>query len=301
MSDRVPGAVIGLGSMGKGAALSMVRAGIETHAFDIRPEAVAEFAASGGHGHDSAAGAVARAGVVFLFVVNADQAEDVLFGAGAAVAAARPGTVFALSVTQDPARTVAIADRLLAAGMLCLDAPVSGGSAKALAGEMTVMASGPARAFEIAAPHLAAVAARVFPLGDDVGAASRMKMINQLLAGVHIAAAAEAMALAGAAGMDLDQVLAVIRDCAGTSWMFENRGPHIAAGDYTPHSAVDIFVKDLGIVTGAANGMGASVPLSQTALDLFREAAAAGYGRQDDAAVAKVLAHRAGIRLPGME
>lgn len=296
-----PAAVIGLGSMGRGAALSLLRAGIATHAADIRPEAVADVAAAGGTGHGTAAGAVAEAGVAFLFVVNADQAEDVLFGPGGAVAAARPGTVFTLCVTQPPGRAVALAGRLEAAGMLWLDAPVSGGSAKALVGEMTIMASGPEAAFVAAAPHLAAIATRLFRLGEAPGAGSRIKAINQLLAGVHIAAAAEAMTLAAAQGLDLATVLEIISQCAGTSWMFENRGPHIVAGDYTPHSAIDIFVKDLGIVAEAAQESGASVPLSLAALALFREASELGYGRQDDAAVAKVLARRAGLRLPGME
>ncbi|SED85963.1 L-threonate dehydrogenase [Rhodobacter sp. 24-YEA-8] len=292
-------AVIGLGSMGRGAALSLLRAGLETHAFDIRPEARADFAAQGGLAHETAAAAVAAAEVVFLFVVNADQAEDVLFGTGQAVAVAQSGTVFAVSVTQDPARAEDQARRLREAGMLPLDAPVSGGSAKALAGEMSVMASGPEAAFLKAGPALDAIAGRVFRLGAAPGAASKMKMINQLLAGVHIAAAAEAMVLARAAGLDLHEVIGVIGDCAGMSWMFGNRAPHIANGDYTPHSAVDIFVKDLGIVTGAALGLGASVPLSDSALALFREAAGAGLGREDDAAVAKVLAARAGVTLPG--
>jgi len=293
-------AVIGLGSMGRGAALSLLRAGIKTHAFDIRPDALADFAANGGVAHDSAAGAVKGAEVVFLFVVNADQVEDVVFGTGGAVAVAGPGTVFVISVTQGPASTIAQARRLADAGMLCLDAPVSGGSAKALAGEISVMASGPAAAFDRAAPHLAAIAGRVFPLSDAPGAASKMKLINQLLAGVHIAATAEAMVLAAASGLDLHQVLKVIGDCAGASWMFGNRGPHIADGDYTPHSAIDIFVKDLGIVSDAARDLGASVPMASGARDLFCEAASQGLGREDDAALAKILATRAGILLPGM-
>ena len=293
--------VIGLGSMGRGAAHSLLRAGIETHAFDVRPEALDDLAAAGGHAHQSSAAAVTGAEVVFIFVVNADQAEEVLFGPEGAVAAARPGTVFAVSVTQAPARAEDQARRLLELGMLPLDAPVSGGSVKALAGEMSIMASGPAAAFERAAPYLDAISARVFRLGEAPGAASRMKMINQLLAGVHIAAAAEAMVLAAASDMDLNEVIEVISDCAGMSWMFGNRAPHIADGDYTPHSTVEIFVKDLGIVTSAAGTLGASVPLSDKALTLYREAAANGLGSEDDSSVAKVLAARAGIRLPGME
>lgn len=301
MTDiKAPAAVIGLGSMGGGAALSLARAGMETRAFDIRPDAVEAIAAQGASGCDTVAQAVSGAGTVFLFVVNADQADDVLFGDKGAVAAAARGTLFVLCMTQPPRRAVAFAQALDEAGMLCLDAPVSGGSAKALSGEMTIMASGTEAALARAEPYLSAIASKVFRLGDRAGPASQMKMINQLLAGVHIAAAAEALTLAAAQGLDLDTVLEVIGECAGTSWMFQNRGPHIAAGDYTPHSAVDIFVKDLGIVTQEAQASRASVPMSDAALDLFRAASQAGHGHEDDAAVAKILAGRAGIRLPGM-
>ena len=139
----------------------------------------------------------------------------------------------------------------------------------------------------------------MFRLGEDPGAGARMKTINQLLAGVHIAAAAEALALADAFDMDLAEVHRVIQSCAGNSWMFANRGAHVVAGDYTPHSAVDIFVKDLGIVTDAARGAGAPTPLSDAALELFRQASAAGMGRLDDSAVALFLAREGGRRLPG--
>lgn len=292
-------AVIGLGSMGQGAARSLLRAGIETAGCDIRPEAAAALADAGGRAAATPAQAAAGADVVFVYVVNAAQSDAVLFGKDGAAAAAVAGTVFLLCATMPPADAERLAARLADAGMLAIDAPVSGGSARAASGEITVMASGPAAAFDRAGPALDAVAARVFRLGERPGDGSRMKMINQLLAGVHIAAAAEAMVLAASQRMDLAQVLEVISTCAGTSWMFENRGPHIVAGDWTPHSAVDIFVKDLGIVTGAADAAGCPVPLSQTALDLFRAASDAGMGRLDDAAVARVLARRAGVALPG--
>lgn len=198
-----------------------------------------------------------------------------------------------------PADAQDICARLAQAGMLAIDAPVSGGSVKAAAGEISMMAAGPAAAFDRAAPVLEAISATVFRLGEEPGAGARMKTINQLLAGVHIAAAAEALALADAFGMDLAEVHRVIQSCAGNSWMFANRGAHVVAGDYTPHSAVDIFVKDLGIVTDAARGAGAPTPLSDAALELFRQASAAGMGRLDDAAVALFLARRGGRRLPG--
>ncbi|MBT9369667.1 L-threonate dehydrogenase [Rhizobium sp. CSW-27] len=292
--------VIGLGSMGWGAALSLIRAGFLVRGVDIRPDVLARFSAEGGEAHASPAAAAASE-IIFLFVVNSDQARQVLFGEDGIVAAAPHGSVFVLCVTMAPSQTVEIAGQLVRAGMQVIDAPVSGGHLKALAGEMTIMGSGPDAAFAAAEEALAAVAARVFRLGEEIGLGSRVKMINQLLAGVHIAAAAEALTLAARCGLDLRTVYDVIRVSAGSSWMFENRGAHIVEGDYTPRSAVNIFVKDLGIVAAEAGREGGDTPLTRTALALFQEAAAAGLGLEDDAAVAKVLAERAGLRLPGME
>ncbi|HWT64008.1 MAG TPA: L-threonate dehydrogenase [Ochrobactrum sp.] len=291
--------VIGLGSMGWGAATSLLRAGFHVKGVDVRHEVLQRFEAAGGEAYPTAAEA-GSSNVVFVFVVNSDQAKDVLFGTHGALASAVEGTVFLLCVTMAPSVTVEIAARLEADGMLVIDAPVSGGHQKALSGEMTVMGSGSNAAFNIAASSLDAVAGKVFRLGEAPGLGSKVKMINQLLAGVHIAAAAEALTLAAKVGLDLETVFDVIRVSAGSSWMFENRGPHIVDGDYTPRSAVNIFVKDLGIVTAEASDAGGSTPLSQTALELFNQAAEAGFGSQDDAAVAKILALKSDVILPGM-
>ena len=292
--------VIGLGSMGWGAALSLLRAGFHVKGVDIRDEVLKRFRAEGGEAFSAPADA-GKSDVVFVFVVNSDQAREVLFGPKGAVHNAAPGTVFLLCVTMAPSATVDIAAKLEAAGMAVIDAPVSGGYQKALTGEITVMGSGADAAFAKAAPALDAVAAKVFRLGEELGLGSKVKMINQLLAGVHIAAAAEALTLAAKVGLDLQTVFDVIRVSAGSSWMFENRGPHIVDGDYTPRSAVNIFVKDLGIVTGEAADAGGSTPLTEAALALFSQASEAGFGLEDDAAVAKILASRSEIALPGME
>ena len=146
---------------------------------------------------------------------------------------------------------------------------------------------------------LDAISTRVFRLGDAPGEGSRMKLVNQHLAGVHIAAAAEALVLAIGMGLDPHRVIETIRDCAGTSWMFENRGPHIADGDYRPLSAVDIFVKDLGIVLEESARQGLDPVLAASALDQFQRAAAAGWGRNDDSAVAKIYAARRRHRAAG--
>ncbi|MBB4145266.1 L-threonate dehydrogenase [Rhizobium rhizoryzae] len=300
MTRQMTATVIGLGSMGWGAALSLLRAGFDVKGVDIRSDVLASFEKEGGKAYPDAASA-GESDVVFVFVVNSRQAEEVLFGERGALKSAKAGTVFLLCVTMAPTATMELAERLSSAGMQVIDAPVSGGHIKALAGEITVMASGPDQAFDHAAAALDAVSAKVFRLGSEVGLGSKVKMINQLLAGVHIAATAEALTLAAAEGLDLRTVFDVIRVSAGSSWMFENRGAHIVDGDYTPRSAVNIFVKDLGIVTSEADKAGASTPLSAAALALFKEATESGLGLEDDAAVAKILAERASIKLPGME
>ncbi|MDB5553643.1 MAG: 2-hydroxy-3-oxopropionate reductase [Rhizobium sp.] len=301
LQDTRTVAVIGLGSMGWGAALSLLRAGFAVAGCDIRPDVLQRFAEAGGRDCATPAKAAAAAGVVFVFVVNSSQAEEVLFGTDGALQTAAKGTVFLLCTTMAPSATIAIAERLEAAGMLVVDAPVSGGHLKALSGEITIMSSGSDAAFARAQSALDAISAKVFRLGDRPGAGSQVKMINQLLAGVHIAATAEAMALAAKTGIDLKTLYDVICVSAGSSWMFENRGEHIVSGDYTPRSSVDIFVKDLGIVTSEADSAGAVTPLATAALALFKEASEAGLGREDDAAVAKVLAKKSGAVLPGID
>lgn len=291
--------VIGLGSMGYGAAISCVREGLTTSGVDLNPSAREAFAACGGHALSSIAEAT-DVDCVLVFVINADQAEQVIFDSGL-LQTLNPDAVIVNCVTLAPSRAESIAQRVQDAGFGYIDAPVSGGAAKARTGQMSIMASGADHHFEHVQPVFDAISERVFRLGTTPGAGSQMKLVNQLLAGVHIAAAAEALNLAAGLKMDLHQVIDVISHCAGTSWMFENRGPHIADGDYTPLSNVNIFVKDMGIVTGEAAHTGISTPLSETALALYQEAAKQGLGGEDDSAVAKVLAARSGVTLPGAD
>jgi len=289
--------VIGLGSMGYGAAISCLRAGITTSGVDLNPAAREAFAKDGGAAFPSVS-EVTGVDCVLVFVINADQAEQVLFESGL-FPNLTSDAVIINCVTLAPSRAESIAKRIGDAGFAYLDAPVSGGAAKARDGRMSIMASGDPNHFKRVQPVLDAISEKVFRLGDTPGAGSQMKLINQLLAGVHIAAAAEALTLAAGLKMDLHEVIDVISHCAGSSWMFENRGPHIADGDYTPLSNVNIFVKDLGIVTEEAGRTGIVTPLSDTALSLYREAAESGLGGEDDSAVAKLLARRSGIVLPG--
>ena len=288
--------VIGLGSMGLGVARALLGKGLEVHGFDVRPEPLAALAAAGGAPGATPAAVAGRVDTLVVLVVNAAQTEAVLFGKDGAVPALRRGAVVVTSATVAPEYAAALGDRLGEAGLLHLDAPVSGGAAKAATGQLTVMASGAPAAFEGARPVLDAMAAKVHRLGDRSGQGSKVKMVNQLLAGVHIAAAAEAMALCIRAGADPAVVYDVICGSAGASWMFQNRVPHILAGDYTPLSAVAIFVKDLGIVLDSGRTLGMPLPLTSTAHQMFLHAAAAGHAGEDDSAVVKIFP---GVPLPG--
>jgi putative dehydrogenase len=232
---------------------------------------------------------------VLLLVVNAAQCRAVLFGENGLAARLRPGTGVMVSATISAADSQAIAAGLAQHGLLMLDAPVSGGAAKAAEGQITVMAAGPRAAFDRLRPVLDAVAGKVYEISEEIGQGATVKIIHQLLAGVHIAAGAEAMALAARAGIPLDTMYDVVTHAAGNSWMFENRMRHVVDGDYTPHSAVDIFVKDLRLVTETALSLNFPLPLATTAYTMFANASNAGFGREDDAAVIKTFA---GISLP---
>ncbi|MBS1229182.1 MAG: 3-hydroxyisobutyrate dehydrogenase [Proteobacteria bacterium] len=295
---KMPVGVVGLGAMGMGVALSLVREGFEVHAFDLRPEAVQKVVDAGGHAGESLAAMAKLVDVLITVVVNAEQTEAVLFGANGdsgAAAHLKPGSVVIASATVSPEFAKALGKRLADAGLLMIDGPISGGAAKAASGEMTIMSSGSPAAYAKCQPVLEAIAGKIYKLGDEVGPGSVVKMVNQLLAGVHIAAAGEAMALAIRAGADPAQVYEVITHSAGNSWMFENRVPHILAADYTPLSAVNIFIKDLGIVLDYAKKNVFPLPLSATAHQMYLQASAAGHGLEDDSAVIKMFP---GISLP---
>ncbi|NNU62810.1 NAD(P)-dependent oxidoreductase [Ochrobactrum soli] len=244
--------------------------------------------------------AARQADVAVIVVVNAAQTETVLFGENSVVSAMKPGAVIISCATISPSEAKSFAARTAKAGLLYLDGPISGGSKKANSGELTFMVSGSAEAFEAARPALNAMAGTVYELGDQAGIGSSFKIVNQLLAGVHIAAACEAITFAKSLDLDISRVFDVITKSAGNSWMFENRVPHVLEGDYTPHSAVSIFTKDLGIVSDIGRSQKFPLPITAAALQLFVMTEAAGMGRDDDSSVARLLAQIAGLQLPGM-
>lgn len=291
-------AVVGLGSMGYGIAASALKGGLVVHGFDVAKDAMDRFRSEGGAAGtlDTIAGDLAA---VMVVVLNAAQTEDVLFGAKGIVPQMRPGSVAIACATVSPAFARQMEERCAEFGVHYLDAPISGGALKAASGSLTVLASGTPAAFDAAEPVLAVTAEKVYRLGDHAGPGSAMKAVNQLLAGVHIATMAEAMTFGMTQGVSPEAFMEVIPQCAGTSWMLENRGPHIVDGDYTPRSSVNIWPKDLGIVLDIARSAGFGAPLAAAAMQQFLAAAGSGLGQEDDAAVAKVYARNANLKLPG--
>lgn len=291
-------AVIGLGSMGLGMAQSIAKGGLTISGFDLNSDALAVLAKNGGIAASSAKNAAIECDILAVVVVNAAQTRAVLFDQHGVAAVMKPGGVIISCATMAPSDARLLAQDAEALGLHYLDAPMSGGAVKAASGQLTFMASGTAQAFERAKPVLDLIAGKVYNLGDAAGAGASFKMVNQLLAGVHIAAACEAMTFAAKLGLDLEKVYEVITASAGNSWMFENRVPHILAGDYAPRSAISIFTKDLGIVNDMARQEKFPLQIASTALQMFLMTAAAGMDGDDDASVARMIAEITGLDLP---
>jgi 3-hydroxyisobutyrate dehydrogenase len=291
-------AIYGLGAMGIGMAGSLVRAGLTTHGYDINAEAAARFQAAGG-APGTLEDVAKTLDAVVIVVVNAAQTEAVLFGDAGIATKLAPGTAIVACATVAPDAARDMGRRCTELGLHYLDAPVSGGTIRAGEGTLSILAAGSDAAFAKARPALDAMAEKLFELGDDIGAGSAMKAVNQMLVGIQIASMAEAMTFGMTQGVQPDQFLEVISQCAGNSWALESRAPHVIAGDYTPLSAVDIWLKDLGIVLEIAKTAKFGAPLTAAALQQYLAASGSGLGREDDAAVAKVYARNAGLTLPG--
>ncbi|EQB4332780.1 L-threonate dehydrogenase [Providencia stuartii] len=289
--------VIGLGSMGMGIAKSLIKNNIPTYGFDLNQDACQTLKQAGAVAvGQNAAEYAQHLQALLLVVVNGRQVEAILFGGDKPlVEQLQPGTIIMLHSTLSAEQTKQIAQRLAQYQLPLMDAPISGGALKAAEGKLTVMASGAPILFELLNEVFEAIAERLYRVGDEVGLGSTVKTIHQLLAGVHIAVAAESMALAAKAGIDLNMMYDIVTHAAGNSWMFENRMQHVLDGDYTPKSSVDIFVKDLGLVMETGKALNFPLPIAATAHQMFISASNEGFGLQDDSAVIKTFK---GIALP---
>lgn len=286
--------VIGVGAMGMGVVASLLRGGFPTHARDIRAQAQQEASARGAICHPDAASLARACDIAIVLVVDAAQVDDVLFGAGGAAIAFRHRAVVVLSSTVAPDYTSALSARLAAHGVMLVDAPVSGGPQRASEGTMTMMVAGDAESLARCEPVFAAVAGRVFRVGNAPGDAAKFKIVNNLLAAVNLAAGAEALALAVRAGLDPQQVMEVVNASSGGSWIFADRMPRVLAGDFAPRAAAKILAKDVTIAAEFAARVGADATFANAARAAFQGMVDAGYGDVDDAAIYKYLGEKLG-------
>ena len=273
---------IGLGAMGLPMAKNLLAKQFRLRGFDTRQAAIDALSAAGGTGAATAAEAATGADTLILMVVNATQAGQVL---DTALDALAPGAVVILMATCAPAAAAALAARVTATGRRFVDAPVSGGIPGATAGTLTIMAAAPAETMAAAKPILDALGDKLFHVGETPGQGAAVKTVNQLLAGVHIAVTAEAFAFAQKAGVDTDILLQIMSGSAASSWMLRDRGPRMLQADPVTASAVDIFVKDLGLVLDAGRDAKAALPLAAIAHQLFLSASGRGDGGADDSQV----------------
>jgi putative dehydrogenase len=290
-------AFIGLGAMGLPMASNLVMNGFAVTGFDLSARALSALESAGGSPAATAAEAASTADTLILMVVNAAQAEAVLFEGGA-LEALRPGGVIALMATCPPAAVEAIAERVREAGRRLIDAPVSGGVAGAKAATLTIMAAGPRDIFNAVEPVFRALGDKVFLVGERPGQGAMVKTVNQLLCGVHIAVLAEAFALAAKVGVDLEILLEIMSGSAASSWMLKDRGPRMLEANPEVTSAVDIFVKDLGIVLDAGRGTKSALPLAAAAHQMFLATSGQGSGTADDSQVIRSYFALNGIERP---
>lgn len=285
-NSRVAVGLVGLGVMGRGVAVNLIKSGFKLYGRDVNPEALRWLESVGGHPVLDPTVMTNVCDVIVSFVVNDAQTEDILFGQQGLAASMKPDSVFIACSTMPPQYVKDLAQRLAVHQIHLIDAPVSGGKNGALKGTLTVMMAGDPVICERVKPVLSSFGGNIFSLGHEPGKGSQMKVINQLLCGVHIAAAAEALAMAKRNGLPLDTSLEILKSGAASSWMLADRGPRMVTESFDDvASAVDIFVKDLGLVLDSARQSTFAAPMAHAAYLQFIEASSHGHGRQDDSAV----------------
>jgi 3-hydroxyisobutyrate dehydrogenase len=285
MNKKTKVGLIGLGAMGRGVVMNLLGKGFDVVGFDVRADALDWLQRQGGTPSNSLQQLAEQARIVVCFVVNSEQTEQVLYGAGGLVGKLQAGSIVITCSTMDPSYVVGLAKRLEVDSITLIDAPVTGGAAGAATGKLTIMGSGEERAFEEVRPVLEAFGSRVYNLGL-AGAGSQMKVLNQLLCGVHLAVAGEALALARHQGLPMSTTLEILSGGAAGSWMLSDRGPRMVAEDFDHvTSAVDIFVKDMSLVLDSTREARFPAPIAHAAYLAFIEATARGLGAKDDSAV----------------
>jgi len=280
-----PIGLVGLGAMGRGAATNLLSKGFNVVGYDVREESLKWLREQGGSPATSLKQLAKNARIIICFVVNAAQTEEVMYGEEGLVEHLPVDAVVITCSTMDPSYVQDLAKRLEADSIKLVDAPVTGGASGANRGTLTIMGSGDKGAFEEARPALETFGSRVYHLGP-AGAGAQMKVLNQLLCGVHLAAAGEALALAKHQGLPLDTTLEILCNGAAQSWMLADRGTRMIEGRFEGvASAVDIFVKDMSLVLDTTKEKRFRAPLAHAAYLAFMEATGRGFGAKDDSAV----------------
>jgi len=283
--------IIGIGAMGMAMAHNLNRKGYGLAVNDIRPEAQDEARAAGMVVCESPQAVALLADVILLVVVNAAQINEVLFGEGenkhALVDAGLAGKTVVICSTIAPQDTTAIAQKLAQYRIACIDAPISGGPARALAGTMSMMLAGAPALLASLEPLFTDLADKRFHISADIGDGAKAKLVNNLLAGINLVAGAEALALGIKLGLDAQKIFKLIEASSGSSWIFQDRMARALQDDFVPRAAAHILTKDVGLATAMAAGIGAPTPLGEVALAHFKETLALGWGELDDAAVIK--------------
>jgi len=278
--------LIGLGAMGRGVAVNLLTKNFDVVGYDVRPEMRDWMKQQGGAFASNLTEIGKQCQTIICFVVNDAQTEEVLFGKQGLVNSVTPGTVFIACSTMSPAYVNNLGSRLLAKNIELIDSPVTGGAAGAARGSLTIISAGKKTVYDQIKPVLEAFGSKLFFVGERHGSGSQLKVINQLLCGVHLAAAGEALALAGRQGLPLDVTYQVLCSGAAFSWMLGDRGPRMTGEQFADvTSAVDIFVKDLGLVLQSAKEAKFSAPLASAAFNAMIDVSGRGMGSWDDSAV----------------
>lgn len=289
MTDRV--GVIGVGNMGAPMAARLLERGFDVTVRDVRGAAEEPLVALGALRAATPEEIAQACATILLVVVDAAQIEDVLHGRGGLLPALQPDRhlVF-LQSTIAPADAGRLAAAVAARGALVLDAPISGGPARARRGQLSMMAAGTDAAFERAQPVFDALASRVFRVGTVPGLGATMKLVNNLLAGVYLAAGAEAIAIGRAAGLEVQAMADVFGASSGQSWILSDRLGRLLAADEHPNAQMHILAKDLRLALDLARSVGQRAPVAAASRDLFAAAVAAGLKDADDSALIGWLA-----------
>jgi putative dehydrogenase len=281
--------IVGVGNMGGAMAERLLSQGWEVAVRDLDPTREHALAALGAAVCATPAELAACSDCVIVAVVDAEQTGSVLFGTGGAAAALARGSCVMLCPTIAPGDTETIARRLAAMGLDCIDAPMSGGPARARDGSMSLMLACHAAVFERHAALIGALSSQVFRLGERVGDGARTKLVNNLLAGVNLAAAAEALLLAERLGLDPARTLEVIGRSSGQSWIGGDRMARALSGDPTVHAHTTLLAKDTRLALEAAHAAGADPALGALAARLFAAACATGHATRDDSSLLDFL------------